>query len=564
MTKAKKIAAPRQATLKQLTIRDFALVSFLDIDLTPGLTVITGESGAGKSILLSALGLVIGERANTDVIRPGAQRADVSAEFELAETTDAFAYLSELALCDEDQPGRCLVRRIVSRDGRSRAFINGTPVTRQVLRTFTEGLLDIHSQHENQRLANKDVQLTLLDDYGVKESDLHPMRSSYRAWRDDLAAADRLRDLLASKEDRASLLNYQLEELATLALAEGEFERIEKEHKRLNQAQDLRGIVADSMTTLEDMDPVRRTLRALEGIDDDQPQLVAAREFLNSALALIDDAVRDLRGYDDSLEVNPEYLTTIDVRLALVHDLSRKHQVAPSDLASHYGKLQVELDEISTDKTAFVALAESAQQHEAAYRKRAKVVSGQRRSAANSFATAVSSCIKTLGIEGGELNLSFSEAESERGLESVEFHIVTNPNYPGAPLSKIASGGERARISLAIQVVAAEKTALPCLVLDEADIGVGGTTADVVGRLLRALAEHTQVICVTHAPQVAALGQRHLRVHKDAKQDTHIEPLAEDTRIDELARMLAGADVTQESRDYARTLLSEANADAVH
>jgi len=347
-------------------------------------------------------------------------------------------------------------------------------------------------------------------------------------------------------------------------LAEGEFERIEKEHKRLNQAQDLRGIVADSLTTLEDMDPVRRTLGALEGIDDDQPQLVAAREFLNSALALIDDAVRDLRGYDDSLEVNPEYLTTIDVRLALVHDLSRKHQVAPSDLASHYGKLQVELDEISTDKTAFVALAESAQQHEAAYRKRAKVVSGQRRSAANSFATAVSSCIKTLGIEGGELNLSFSEAESERGLESVEFHIVTNPNYPGAPLSKIASGGERARISLAIQVVAAEKTALPCLVLDEADIGVGGTTADVVGRLLRALAEHTQVICVTHAPQVAALGQRHLRVHKDAKQDTHIEPVAEDTRIDELARMLAGADVTQESRDYARTLLSEANADAVH
>ncbi|MCZ6640565.1 MAG: DNA repair protein RecN, partial [Gammaproteobacteria bacterium] len=490
--------------------------------------------------------------------------AEVSAEFELDETTDAFAYLSELALSDEDLPSRCLVRRVVSRDGRSRAFINGTPVTRQVLRTFTEGLIDIHAQHENQRLANKDVQLTLLDDYGVKESDLVALKASYRAWRDDLARADRLREVLASKEDRASLLNYQLEELATLALAEGEFERIEKEHKRLSQAEDLRTTVADSLTTLVDMDPVRRTLRALEGIDDDQLQLVAAREFLTSSLSLIDDAVRDLRGYDDSLEVNPEYLATIDARLALVHDLSRKHHVTPSELASHYATLQNELDAISTDKTAFTALAESAQQHEAAYRKRAKVVSRQRHRAASSFSTAVSSCIKTLGIEGGELSLSFSEAESERGLESVEFHIVTNPNYPAAPLSKIASGGERARISLAIQVVAAEKTALPCLVLDEADIGVGGTTADVVGRLLRALGQHTQVICVTHAPQVAALGQRHLRVHKDAAQDTHIEPLAEETRIDELARMLAGADVTQESRDYARTLLTEASLDAVH
>ncbi len=546
--------------LKQLTVTDFALVSFLDVDLSSGLTVITGESGAGKSIVLGALGLVIGDRANTEVIRHGAQRAVVSAEFELDEKTDAYAYLMELALADEDQPGRCLVRRVVSRDGRSRAFINGTPVTRQVLRTFTEGLIDIHGQHENQRLASKDVQLALLDDYGVMDSDLQSLRASYHAWCDDLAAADTLRGLLARKEDRASLLNYQLEELATLALAEGEFERIEKEHKRLSQAHDLRETVAVSLTSLEDMDPIRRTLRALEGIDDDQAQLIAAREFLSSACSLIDDAIRDLRGYDDSLEVDPEHLTTIDARLALVHELSRKHRVMPADLAGHYAKLQDELNTISMDRTQFDALLESAQRHEAAYKKRAKVVSKQRHSAANSFSTAVSRCIKTLGIEGGELSLKFSPDESERGLESVEFHIVTNPNYPSASLSRIASGGERARISLAIQVVAAEKTALPCLVLDEADVGVGGTAADVVGRLLRALAEHTQVICVTHAPQVAALGDHHLRVHKDSEQDTHIEPLAEDTRIDELARMLAGADVTDESRDYARTLLKEASA----
>ncbi|MCH8142766.1 MAG: AAA family ATPase, partial [Proteobacteria bacterium] len=376
--------------LKQLTVTDFALVSFLDVDLTSGLTVITGESGAGKSIVLGALGLVIGERANTEVIRHGAQRAVVSAEFELDEKTDAYAYLMELALADEDQPGRCLVRRVVSRDGRSRAFINGTPVTRQVLRTFTEGLIDIHGQHENQRLASKDVQLALLDDYGVIDADLQSLRASYRAWRDDLAAAERLRGLLASKEDRASLLNYQLEELATLALAEGEFERIEKEHKRLSQAHDLRETVAVSLTSLEDMDPLRRTVRALEGIDDDQAQLVAAEEFLTSALSLIDDAMRDLRGYDDTLEVDPEHLTTIDARLALVHELSRKHQVMPADLASHYAKLQDELNTISMDRTEFDTLLESAQRHAAAYQKCAKVVSKQRHVAANSFSAAVS------------------------------------------------------------------------------------------------------------------------------------------------------------------------------
>ncbi|MDH3643332.1 MAG: DNA repair protein RecN, partial [Gammaproteobacteria bacterium] len=464
---------------------------------------------------------------------------------------------------DADQGSRCLVRRVVSQEGRSRAFINGTPITRQLLRTFSAGLVDIHGQHENQRLAEPGVQLSLLDDYGVQPQTLNACKASYRAWQSALSESRELEATLTSKDDRASLLAYQLEELETLALTAGEFETLEAEHKRLSQAQSLRETVARSLAELEDSEVLGRTSRELAAIDDDHPQLVAAVEFLNSATALLGDAVRDLKGYDTTLDVKPEHLSALEERLTAVLDLARKHRVAPGDLTEHVDTLRAELDSISTNRSALDSLRAAAEQHEAEYRKQAQKVTRQRRKAADGFATAVSQCMNTLGIAGGALGIEFHDAESERGLEGVEFQVITNPKYPAASLARIASGGERARISLAIQVAAAEKSALPCLVLDEADVGVGGTTADVVGRLLRSLAEHTQVLCVTHAPQVAALGEHHLLVEKTADQDTRIEPLSENLRIAELARMLAGSDITDKSRDYARTLLEEANG-AVH
>lgn len=545
--------------LKELIVRDFALVESLHISLQSGLTVITGESGAGKSILLGALGLVLGDRAETDAIRPGAKRAEVSAEFDISSDPAAQAFLAEHALDDADETSRCLVRRVVNREGRSRAFINGTPITRHLLRSFTENLVDIHGQHENQRLAEPGVQLSLLDDYGVAAKALLACRSSFRSWQRALQETRELEASLAGKHDRASLLAYQLEELATLGLGAGEFEELEVEHRRLSQAQSLREIVARCLTQLEDDETLGRTSSELATIDDKHPQLAAAREFLRSATALLADAVKDLRDYESSLVVKPEQLANLDERLTSVLNLARKHRVAPTDLAEHVNVLQAELDSISTDRSALDSLRAAATQHQTDYRKQAQKVSKQRRKAADGFVTAVSQCMNTLGITGGALAIEFHEGESERGLESVEFQVITNPKYPAAPLARIASGGERARISLAIQVVAAEKSALPCLVLDEADVGMGGTTADVVGRLLRSLAKHTQVLCVTHAPQVAALGEHHLRVQKTADQDTRIEPLTHELRIAELARMLAGSDITDKSRDYARTLLEEAN-----
>lgn len=540
-------------------VRDFALVESLQIGLREGLTVITGESGAGKSILLGALGLVLGDRADTDSIRPGAKRADVSAEFDLRGQPAASAFLAERDLEDADHPERCLVRRVVNQEGRSKAFINGAPVTRGLLREFAENLVDIHGQHEHQRLAEPATQLRLLDDYGVDPALLASCRNSYRSWQRALADADALEEALASKEDRASLLAYQLEELASLGLEPGEFEALETEHKRLSQAQHLRDSVGQSLVALEEIDVLGRVAGTLANLDDEHPALVAARDLLMSADSLTADAVRDLRRYDDSLDVDQGELARLEERLTSVIELARKHRVPPAELVEHLAALQTELDAISTDRGSLDTLRDAAGRHEAGFRAVAAEVSRQRHEAAVPFAAEVSRCMQNLGITGGELRVAFNPGESDRGLESIEYRVITNPKYPQAPLGRIASGGERARISLAIQVVAAEKSALPCLVLDEADVGIGGTTSDVLGRLLRSLARHTQVICVTHAPQVAALGNHHLRVTKSSDQDTRIEPLSDETRIDEVARMLAGSGITEKSRDYARTLLDEAH-----
>ena len=544
--------------LKALTVRDFALVQELDINFRPGLTVITGESGAGKSILLGALGLVLGDRAAADAVRPGAQRAEVTAEFDLSDHPAAREYLAHHALEDPDQPARALVRRVVSSDGRSRAFINAAPVTLQLLRGLSEGLVEIQGQHENQRLAHAARQLDLLDDYGVSREARSNCREKYRAWQHCLEEIKTLETTTTSQEDRASLLAYQVDELNTVGLVEGEYETLASDHRRLSQAQSLRETVANALEALENAETLGRVAHSLDSLDDEHPSLTAAKEFLGSATALLDDAARDLRSYDTTLEVDPSLLNALEERLGLVLDLARKHKIEPQALPAHLLALTAELEAISTDRSALDALRTRAAELESAFRTAAEEVSAMRHAAADEFAGAVSAHMITLGIQDGALVLEFKPTESERGLEGVEFSVITNPKYPAAPLAKIASGGERARISLAIAVVAAQKSALPCLVLDEADVGVGGTTADVVGRLLLDMANHAQVICVTHAPQVAALGQNHLRVQKSAAQDTEIAPLNQADRVNELARMLAGSGITEKSKDYARTLLEEA------
>ena len=543
--------------LKQLTLQNFVLVDALDIDFQPGLTTITGESGAGKSILLNALGLLLGERARTEVIRPGAEKADVCAEFDLSKLKPICAQLEADELTGED-PQHCLVRRVVSANGRSRAFINGVPVTSQYLRALGEGLVDIHGQNEHQRLADRHTQRMLLDDYAGTNKLAAQVAGLYRDWQKGLVVINDLEESLTAAADRRSLLTYQLEELDEFALGDGEFTHLERDHKRLNQANDTLTKLQESLACLDELDALRASARHIEAIDDTHPSLKAAQESLGAALNMLDDAQHDLRHYEDQVIVDPEALQQIEQRLNTAQDLARKHRVSPEELAAHVEKLREELSSIDANQGNLAELREKADDDHAAFVKQAKALSNKRRKAAPRFAKAVSGYMRQLGITSGSFEVSFSDTESEHGLDRVEFFVTTNPSFSAGPLTQIASGGEQTRIALSIQIVAAQNSALPCLILDEADVGVGGTTADTVGRILRDLGEHTQVLCVTHAPQVAALGNNHYRVVKQG-DSTDIHQLQDDLRVDELARMLAGADITDKTRDYAQSLLEEAS-----
>ena len=447
---------------------------------------------------------------------------------------------------------------MLGRDGRSRAFVNDAPVTLQVLRELADGLLDIHGQGENQRLARRDVQLDLLDAYGVAAAERRGMAQAHQAWRRTEKKLEALKDQAAKAADRASLLGYQLHELRALNLAQGEFESLQGEFRRLSQAQSIHETVQHAIEKLSDLADARQAERQLGGLDDDHPSLQSARQALGAAVELVDDAVRDLSGYIDAFEMDPDHLAQLSERLDQVQDLARKHRCPPEQLAQRVERLEQEFNALEAGQDELQGLQAEAERQRAEFERIAGSVSRQRRRCAEGFSAAVSARMNALGIKGGALGVRFEAADSERGLETLEFQVTTNPKYPAGSLAKIASGGERARIDLAVCVVAAQRARLPSLVLDEADVGVGGTTADILGRLLRDLAAHTQVICVTHAPQVAALGDNHLAVEKDADQDVRLRQVIAADRVEEVARMLAGADLTDKTRAYARTLLEGA------
>ena len=542
--------------LKQLTLKNFVLVEALDINFKPGFTTITGESGAGKSILLSALGLLLGQRANTSDIRPGCDKADVSAEFDLAELPKLRDLLEQDDLESEDI-GQCLIRRVVSRQGRSRAFVNGVPVTTQYLRDLGEQLVEIYGQNEHQRLDNHTNQLIMLDEYAGLTAKTQRVRAAWDTWQATNQQIADLEAALTSATDRKDLLTYQLEELSALNLKDGDFEVLETEHKRLANAQATLETLYEATQNVATSDSLRQGTGTLNHIDDDHEILISATTNLNDAIVLIDDAVRDLRRYQDQIVVDPETLSLVSERLDTVLNLARKHRVRPQDLYVHIEALELELNGLNADDSALATLKDRLSEDEAAYRKAALTLSKARRKAAPKFAKMVGHYMQLLGISTGTLEVAFEKSEWAFGTERVTFLITTNPNFPAGTLNQIASGGEQTRIALAIQIVAAENSALPCLILDEADIGVGGTTADTIGRILRDLGNHTQVICITHAPQVAALGNNHFCVVKE-KDNTNIQILDEAHRIDELARMLAGSGITEQTRDYAATLLEAA------
>ncbi len=547
--------------LTRLIVRDFALVRAVDVVFERGLTVLTGESGAGKSILLGALGLALGDRASSAAVRPTAERSDVSAEFDIDGIAQAFEFLTTRGLDDPDAPHRCTLRRIINKEGRSRAFINGAPATLNDLSELAATLIDIHGQNEHQSLLRRDVQLDLLDHYAGVETLAARVRDAYRAWRDATDDLEALEAGAAQSRDRRTLLEYQLGELAELATTTGEYTELHDRFRRQSKSQETQTRIGTALAVLDGeaesgATDVAHLATLLAGIEDRHVALSNARELLQTALTHLDETAVELRRYLDDLTSAPEELERMEARLDHITELARKHRVRPELLAERHAELQTELDALAVGVGDLDTVRKTMAATEAQFRTMAGELSLKRRRAAKKFARDVSAHMDSLGIAGGALELKFTDAENEGGLESAEYHIVTNPKYPAAPLTRIASGGERSRVSLAIQVVAAEKSCLPALILDEADVGIGGTTADVVGRLLRRLATRTQILCVTHAPQVAARGEHHLLIRKTSEYDTIVEPLDSAGRVAELARMLGGADITPKTIEYAQELIS--------
>ena len=552
--------------LTQLRIRDFAIVEELELELASGMTAITGETGAGKSILVDAISLLLGDRADSDVIRHGAERADLSALFDLDALPAARAWLAER---DLDRDGECQLRRVIARTGRSRGYINGVPQPTQALRELGERLVDIHGQHEHQSLLRREAQRQLLDDYAGNQALAVELAEQYQTWSRLRRELRDLRQAASERDARLDILRYHLRELAALNLAEGEVAHLESEQRRLAHAsqlldtsQRLLGWLSedDESSITDRLDHGLRELDALSRLD---ARLIPVSELLNAALIQIQEASSELRGYAQALDLDPGHLAQIEQRLAAAHQLARKHRTTAEELPALQARFEAERDTLEHSETRLETLQQALKEARAAYQTNADRLSERRAVAARELGERVSTALAGLGMPGGRFAIVLERLEqpTPAGLEAVEFQVSANPGQPLRPLAKVASGGELSRISLAIQVIAAHAARIPTLIFDEVDTGIGGGVAEVVGRQLRALGGGRQVLCVTHLPQVAAQAHQQLKAEKQtdgATIHTQVVLLKPGERVMEIARMLGGLELTANTLAHAREMVESA------
>ncbi|HEY4127909.1 MAG TPA: DNA repair protein RecN [Gammaproteobacteria bacterium] len=552
--------------LTHILIRDFAIIDTLELELKPGMTVLTGETGAGKSILVDALGLAMGDRADAGVVRHGAERAEMSAEFDLKDAKDAAAWLEENDLAED---GQCILRRIVGKDGRSRAQINGRSVPLQSLNELGEMLLDIHGQHEHQSLMRPTAQMALLDGYSDHAELLQRVTGLHKDWKAAHERLTTLRTAAGDRDARIELLRHQVSELSALALKSGEVAAVDAEHKRLANGGKLLEAAQSSLDSLYEAEEgsahqrVSRALVILDALSELEPKFADVCRALADAQAQLSDAADGLRAYLADLDMDPKRLEWLENRLASIHDLARKHHVEPETLLDRFESLKTELMTLENSDVALQDLEAELKRLETSYRKAADDLHAKRIKTAADLGKKVTAVMQELGMGGGKFSIAV-DADTERftakGIDRVEFMVAANKGQPEKPLAKVASGGELSRISLAIQVIAAQATAIPTMIFDEVDSGIGGGVAEIVGRQLRTLAAKRQVLCVTHLPQVASQTHQHLRVAKATKGQntiTAIEPLDKKSQVEELARMLGGVEITETTRKHAREMISK-------
>ncbi|MFB1490296.1 MULTISPECIES: DNA repair protein RecN [unclassified Thiocapsa] len=550
--------------LTHILVKDLAIVSSLELECTSGMTALTGETGAGKSIVIDALGLALGDKADAAMIRAGCERAEIVAGFDLAAVLGARAWLAEQ---DLDDDGDCLVRRLIVRDGRSRAYVNGRPATGTQLRDLGDLLVDIHGQHAHQSLLRANAQRDLLDAYGghaVLAGSVAAAFRDYRALDQQLGALESARQ---ERAERLDLLRFQVEELSGLGLSAAEIESFDREQRRLSHLGRLQETAARVLDLLSEAEPaISDQLRSagsdltdLAAID---PALTEPRDLLETAAIHAGEAAASLRHYLDGLEVDPAALDAVETRIAQIHDLARKFRVLPVELPDALAARQAELETLEQADLRLGDLRASRDASLNAFLDQARALGDARAGAAERLNRTVTEAMQQLGMAGGRFAVEIETLSSERagtgGLERIAFLVSANPGQPLQPLAKVASGGELSRISLGIQVATAECGSVPTLVFDEVDVGIGGGIAEIVGRLLRRLGDSRQVLCVTHLPQVAAQAHQQLRVRKetlDGQTYTRIETLDPDARVEEIARMLGGTKITARTRDHACEML---------
>jgi DNA repair protein RecN (Recombination protein N) len=546
--------------LAQISISNYTIVSSLDMEFFSGMTVITGETGAGKSIMLDALGLCLGDRADSKTVRHGCDRAEIVANFDVTAIPLAIAWLKDRDLHTSNE---CLLRRLVTADGRSRAYINGSVSTLQDCAELGALLIDIHSQHAHQSLLQKPVQRALLDAYAGHKPltrDVEQCASDWLRKRRELALLTGSTDEHTS---RIQLLTYQVEELNVLSLQTGELAALEQEQNRLANAEEILEGAHQALELCDDQETgARQALKLLGGDVHATAAVINARNLLESTAIQLGEACSEIQRHIDSVQVNPDRLSEVQKRLESVYDIARKHKVMPERLAELHHSLQGELQGLASGGERIEQLKLEMVDLTAQYTDSAIRLSKKRRSAAKKLVKNASSVLASLSMDGCQFEIALIPLKSEdphpHGNEEIEFLISTNPGAPARALGKIASGGELSRISLAIGVVTANTATVASMVFDEVDVGIGGAVAEVVGKLLRTLSERTQVLCVTHLAQVASQGTHHLQVSKtssDTFVETSLKKLGSDDKVQEIARMLGGVKITPQTLAHAREML---------
>lgn len=554
--------------LTQIHIRDLATIEELNLNLTNGCTMITGETGAGKSVFIEAIELALGGRGSHNLVRPGKEKAEISLCFDIGHFSAVIDCLKELDLYQDT--AECIIRRVITNDGRSRCYVNGSPATVQLVKELGELLFHLHGQHEQQVLLKSETQREMLDRFADQLGLAAQVKTTAEAWRATEQQITQLREKTLERSTRSDYLRFQLDELEALKLQDGDWEKLEAEHHRLTHAEELIRHIQTALAQISDdhdrnlmslLNEIRKTLDSIQAVE---PKAKSWCESIHAALIQVGDVESELQHYLESTDLDPETLQAVEERYSQIFNLARKHKLPPEELVHFQAKMTAELDALSTSDEDLQRLEQQKQDLENTYHKLANELSAARKKFALRLEKEMTNTIRSLSLPHGEFKIAL-EADnaslSLHGKEKVVFLIKTNPDQSLQPLGKVISGGELSRLSLAAHLALANKTSIPTLVFDEVDTGLSGATAEKIGKLLRTLGGSYQVFCVTHQPQVAACGHHHLLVEKcfiEKSTYTRLRLLNAEEKTREVARMLGGEKITQKTLDHAKEMLESA------